>query len=61
MHKVAPQIQSAPGIPLIHLADATAERIVAQGDRKYRLDGYQFHQFDTTAIHAEAAVTFALS
>ncbi len=33
MHKVAPQIQEAINIPLLHLADATAERI-KQSDMK---------------------------
>lgn len=42
MHKVAPQIESAIGIPLIHLADATAERIVAQGIRNIGLLGTSF-------------------
>lgn len=42
MHKVAPQIQSAIGIPLIHLADATAERIVAQGIKTIGLLGTNF-------------------
>lgn len=42
MHKVAPQIQSAVDIPLIHLADATAERIVAQGIRNIGLLGTNF-------------------
>lgn len=31
MHKVAEQIQAAISIPLLHLADATAERISAEG------------------------------
>lgn len=42
MHKVAPQIQTAIGIPLIHLADATAERILAQGIRNIGLLGTNF-------------------
>lgn len=31
MHKVAPQIEKALSIPLLHLADATAENIKARG------------------------------
>src|SRR5262245_5103984 len=31
MHRVAPEIQSAIEIPLLHIADATAERIKAAG------------------------------
>ena len=42
MHKVAPQIQAAVGIPLLHIADATAERIKASGMRRIGLLGTQF-------------------
>lgn len=34
MHKVAPQIEAAIDIPILHLADATARRIVEQGVKK---------------------------
>ena len=33
MHKVAPQVQAAIDIPLLHIADATAKRIKAEGSR----------------------------
>jgi aspartate racemase len=33
MHKVADEIQAATGIPLLHIADATAARLVADGRR----------------------------
>jgi aspartate racemase len=33
MHKVAGQLQQATGIPLLHIADATAARLVADGKR----------------------------
>ncbi|MFT4173878.1 MAG: aspartate/glutamate racemase family protein [Rhodocyclaceae bacterium] len=42
MHKVADRIQQAIGIPLVHLADATAERIKAQGIRRIGLLGTRF-------------------
>lgn len=42
MHKVAPQVQSAINIPLVHLADATAEKIVAQGVKSIGLLGTNF-------------------
>ncbi len=42
MHKVAPQVQAAIDIPLIHLADATAERIVAKGIKNIGLLGTNF-------------------
>jgi aspartate racemase len=42
MHKVASQIQVAITIPLLHLADATAERIKAAGIEKVGLLGTSF-------------------
>ena len=37
MHKVADEIEDAAGIPLLHIADATAARLVAEGRRKVGL------------------------
>ena len=42
MHKVAPQIERAIGIPLLHIADATAERIKEEGMRTVGLLGTNF-------------------
>ncbi len=42
MHKVAPQIQEGIGIPILHLADATAERIEAAGMERVGLLGTLF-------------------
>lgn len=42
MHKVAPQIQAAINIPLLHLADATANRIAAQDIKHIGLLGTNF-------------------
>jgi aspartate racemase len=42
MHKVAPQIEAAIGIPLLHIADATAEAIKEQGIRTIGLLGTKF-------------------
>ncbi len=42
MHKVAPQIESALRIPLLHIADATAERIKARGIKTVGLLGTRF-------------------
>ncbi len=42
MHKVAAEIESAIGIPVLHIADATAERIKAKGCDKVGLLGTQF-------------------
>lgn len=42
MHKVAPQIEAAIHIPILHLADATAVRIQQQGLTKVGLLGTRF-------------------
>lgn len=42
MHKVAPAIESAAGLPLLHIADATAEQVLAAGHRKVGLLGTRF-------------------
>lgn len=42
MHKVAAQIEQSVGIPLLHIADATAEELVANGVKTVGLLGTQF-------------------
>ncbi|MBE0506896.1 MAG: aspartate/glutamate racemase family protein [Marinospirillum sp.] len=42
MHKVAPEIEAAIQIPLVHLADATAESLLASGIKKVGLLGTAF-------------------
>jgi amino-acid racemase len=42
MHKVAPQIESAITVPFLHLADATADRIVERGETRVGLLGTSF-------------------
>ena len=42
MHKVAPQIEAAVNIPLLHIADATAEQIKSQGMKTIGLLGTNF-------------------
>jgi aspartate racemase len=42
MHKVAPQIEKAIGIPLLHIADATAEEVKKQGMKTIGLLGTKF-------------------
>ena len=42
MHKVAPQIEAAVSIPLLHIADATAERIRAAHHKHVGLLGTRF-------------------
>lgn len=42
MHKVAPEIEAAIQIPLVHLADATAESLLESGIKKVGLLGTAF-------------------
>jgi aspartate racemase len=42
MHKVAPQIEAAVDIPLLHIADATAARVKAAGVARVGLLGTRF-------------------
>lgn len=42
MHKVAPQIQKALHIPILHIADATADVLLARGIRKTALLGTKY-------------------
>lgn len=42
MHKVAKQVQSAVSIPLLHIADSTAQMLVANGVSKVGLLGTKF-------------------
>ncbi|AGH80881.1 aspartate racemase [Psychromonas sp. CNPT3] len=42
MHKVAPQIEAAIDIPLLHIADATADVLVKKGIKKVGLLGTAF-------------------
>ena len=42
MHKVAPQIEAAVDIPLLHIADATAARVKAAGSTRVGLLGTRF-------------------
>jgi aspartate racemase len=42
MHRVAPAIEAAAGLPLLHIADATAEAILAAGHRRVGLLGTRY-------------------
>lgn len=42
MHKVAPQIQRRISIPILHIADATAERLRREGIRRVALLGTKY-------------------
>ncbi len=42
MHKVAPEIQRQIGIPIVHIADATADALIAAGVDKVALLGTKY-------------------
>ena len=42
MHKVAPQLEAAVDLPLLHIADATATRVKVAGSRRVGLLGTRF-------------------
>lgn len=46
MHKVAPQISASVNIPVIHLADATAAKVVAAGHKTVGFLGTKFSMED---------------
>ena len=46
MHKVAPEIEAGVTIPLLHIADATAEKILADGITKVGLLGTNYTMED---------------
>ena len=42
MHKVADAVAAATGLPVLHIADAAADRIVADGRNRVALLGTRF-------------------
>ncbi|MDI5834400.1 aspartate/glutamate racemase family protein, partial [Shewanella xiamenensis] len=42
MHKVAPEIEANINIPILHIADATAEKLLESGIKKVGLLGTNF-------------------
>jgi aspartate racemase len=42
LHKVAPEIEAATGLPILHIGDAAAEKIVADGRSRVALLGTRF-------------------
>ena len=42
MHRIAPQVQAATALPLLHIADATANAVLAAGMHKVGLLGTRF-------------------
>ncbi len=42
MHKLAPEIEAAVGIPLLHIADATAQALAREGKKRAGLLGTAF-------------------
>ena len=50
MHKVAAGIEAAAGLPLLHIADATGEALVAAGIRRVGLLGTRFTMDDPAIV-----------
>jgi aspartate racemase len=50
MHRVAPQIEAAAGVPLIHIADATGDAVRAAGLTRVGLLGTRFTMEDGAAV-----------
>jgi len=46
MHKLAPAVEAASGLPLIHIVDATAARVIAGGSSRPALLGTRFTMED---------------
>lgn len=42
MHKVAPEVEAAINIPLLHIADATAQQLISEGVKRVGLLGTAF-------------------
>ena len=64
MHKVADAVQNAVGIPLLHVVDATADAVEAQGLNKVALLGTRFTMSDgfyTRRMHARGVETLVPS
>jgi len=55
MHKVAPQIEQAIEIPLLHIADATAEVLVEKDIKTVGLLGTAFTITCSTMVHMKSA------
>ena len=47
MHKLAPQVQAAVALPVLHIADATAARVLSQGISRVGLLGTRITMEDT--------------
>jgi len=60
-HKVAPAVEAATGIPLLHIADVTAERLAADGVQKAGLIGTRFTMSEDFFRERIAARGIALS
>lgn len=59
MHKVAPQIQSRIGIPIIHIADATSDELKKQNVTKVALLGTKYTM--TQAFYKERLVNAGIT
>lgn len=60
MHKVAPAIEAAAGLPLLHIADATGAALVAAGVRRAGLLGTRFTMEDPAIVQDRLRERFGL-
>jgi len=60
MHKVAPAIEAAAGLPLLHIADATGAALAAAGVRRAGLLGTRFTMEDTSIVQDRLRERFGL-
>jgi aspartate racemase len=61
MHKVAPQIEAATGLPLLHIADAAGHALQAAGVRRVALLGTRFTMEDKSIVLDRLRVQHGLS
>ncbi|MDP1899502.1 MAG: amino acid racemase [Rubrivivax sp.] len=61
MHKVAPAIEAASGLPLLHIADATGTALRAAGIQRAALLGTRFTMEDDSIVRARLQQHFDLT
>lgn len=60
MHKVAPAVEAAAGVPLLHIADATGAALAAAGIRRAGLLGTRFTMEDGSIVQERLRERFGL-
>lgn len=60
MHRLAPAVEAAAGVPLLHIADATGRAVQVAGLRRVGLLGTRFTMEDTGVLRDRLAQRFGL-